>query len=289
MHGVLMRGPSHLAIAVRREDDSIVVKVEPLASWPRRFASVPLIRGIVALIEAMAVGFPAFRWAAGARASTRPGGRGRVRWSTVAAIAGAVVVFSLLPALADGPLGARFGPIGATVGDTVVQVLLLVGCLAAVRRHPAVRRLFQNHGAEHKAVAAYEAGAPLDPVVAQGFGRQHLRCGTTFVIDVLLIAMLFQIALVVAGPSGIALGICRVLIVPAVASVAYELLRAVAASPGAWWATLLAAPGLALQGLTTAEPDLAQLEVALAALAAAVTGTAAPALADRGRPVPASA
>ncbi|HEX2849162.1 MAG TPA: DUF1385 domain-containing protein [Acidimicrobiales bacterium] len=285
LHGVLMRGPSHLAIAVRRADHSIVVKVQPLPSWPRRFAAVPFVRGIAALVEAVTVGFPAFGWASAARG----GARGRIRPSTVAAIAGAIVAFSVLPTLAHGPLAGRFGPVGATVADTVVQVALLVAYLAVVRRHAAAKRLFRYHGAEHKAVAAHEAGEPLDPMVAARYGRQHLRCGTTFVIDVLLIAMLFQLALVVLAPSGALLTIGRFAVLPVVAAVAYELLRAVASHPDVWWARLLAAPGLALQGLTTAEPDLDQLEVALAALAAAVTGSAAPALAARGVVAPSAA
>ncbi len=273
-NGVLMRGPAHLAIAVRRSDGSIVVKVQRLAGWPRRLAAVPLVRGLASLVEAVTAGLPAFRWAAAAR-----GERSRPRASSVLAVVGALVAFSVLPAFSHRPVAARVGDVAATVGDTVVQVLLLVGYLAVVRRAPAARRLFQYHGAEHKAVAAHEAGEPLRPEAAVPYGRQHLRCGTTFVIDVLAIALVFQIGLALAAPSGTVLALGQVAVVPVVAAVAYELLRAVAAAPGARWARLVARPGLSLQGLTTAEPDLAQLEVALAALAAALTGTASGALA----------
>jgi uncharacterized protein YqhQ len=258
--GVMMRGASSYAIAVRRPDGSIFVEDSPLPTWGRRWKDVPVVRGVVTLAEALPLGFKALTWSA-------EHGLGQVRrpprwWEKVwtwAVLATVLVVGSVVPAWLAQAIAARFGVLFlAPVLETLIGVAALYGYLRAVGKVDQVVRLFANHGAEHKVVNAYEAGAPLTVSSVQAFSTRHPRCGTSFILVIALVsAVVFA---VIGGASPV----MRVLALPLIAGLAAEIQLRLAELDG----SVLSRPGLALQRLTTREPSDEQVEVGIAALQA---------------------
>ncbi|QIA26217.1 DUF1385 domain-containing protein [Thermaerobacter sp. PB12/4term] len=305
IEGVMMRGAGRLALAVRRPDGSIHVTVRPHTAYTARrsWLGWPFLRGIAALAEALVVGIrvlnesarlaeePAGGAAGGekrgpdhlagrhgqavpARDQGAPSGD---RWVTVVnvlALALGLVLFVLVPTWVATAMAA--GELARNLVEGATRLVLLLGYMAAIGRLPDIQRVYQYHGAEHKAIHALEAGAPLEPEVAQGFSRFHPRCGTAFLLFVAVTAVLVHALF--GWPDFWQRTLLRLALVPVVAGLAYEwiLLAARSASP---WVRWMSAPGLWLQRLTTAEPSLDQLEVALAALKACLPrdGSQAPA------------
>ena len=270
--GVMMRVSDRWAVAVRAPGGGIVVQAADLRPVGGRWRKVPFCRGMLSLAEALPLGLRAMRWSveqAGLAPADRPRGRER---ALTAAIVGAVVsAFFAGPGLvahvvADGSAVAFNAVEGAT------RLLFLVAYLAALGRLPEVRRLFQYHGAEHKTVAAYEAGAPLTPASVARFTTRHVRCGTSFLLLVAVVSTLVHVLL--GRPDLPLLLLSRLALVPAVAALAAEVQQVAAGQVHRRWVRALLRPGLALQGLTTREPTLAQLEVAIASLEAALPAPA---------------
>ena len=272
--GVMMRGADRYAIAVRRPDGGIEVAVRPLPTWGRGLKEVPLVRGVVALAEALPLGYRSLLWSA-------EHGLGQVRraprwWErilSVASVAVVIVVASALPAAAGRWAAGAIG-IGAAAPmlEMAFGVAMLYGYLRSVGRLGEVVRLFANHGAEHKVVNAFEAGAPLTVESVQRFSTRHPRCGTSFLLVVGVVA-----AIVFAAAGAMSLGgliATRVLALPVIAAIAAEVQLRLADSGGG----PLSRPGLALQRLTTREPSDAQVEVAIAALQAVLPGRSVPAV-----------
>lgn len=274
IEGVLMRGPHRVARAVRHPDGHVVVESEPWSPRASGPATWPLARGVVALVDSLRIGLGALRWSA--TVADTSGELAERRLATVLATAVAfsvaVLVFVVAPAVATQPLTERWGPSAGAGAESAIRLALLLAYLAAVRRNPHVRRVFAYHGAEHKAVAAYEAGAPLHPVAARPFGIRHARCGTTFLLDVAVLSAVVHTVTNVWWPHGVGVVASRLVVLPLVAALAYEVLRLAADHLDTSWGRALARPGLALQGLTTDEPDDDQVEVALVALVAALGG-----------------
>jgi uncharacterized protein YqhQ len=262
----MMRGELQWSLAVRRPDGAIEVDVHDNPRFARRYEGLPLLRGVAALGESMALGLNALRAAVNkaAPADRQMSRRGMVI-SAAIAVPLAISLFLVLPALAARPLGSgsRFHMV-----DGLLRVIALVGYIAAIGRLADIRTVFEYHGAEHKSVAAYEAGTPLTAEAAVPFGTQHIRCGTNFLLTVVVVTS-FVNALF-GEPGWAALIALRVLTVPIVVALAYEWLRFAATRSDRALVRALLVPGLALQRLTTREPSLDQLEVAMAALAAVV-------------------
>jgi uncharacterized protein YqhQ len=246
-----------------------------------RYERIPIVRGLAAVVESVSLGLRTLRIATNKtlpedRQVTQRG----MAVTGAAAIPFAIGLFVVLPAVfarlvADG--GAFH------LADAVLRLAILVGYIAAVGALPDIRAVFQYHGAEHKAVAAYEAGVPLTAEAAAGFGTQHVRCGTNFLLTIAVITTFANAA--VGRPDWSTLVVTRVVLVPLVAAVAYEWLRFAARHGGNPVVRALLVPGLALQRLTTREPSHDQLEVALAALVAVVASTAGAELAADGSTV----
>lgn len=268
VEGVMVRGRTGVHLAVRRPDGTIHRERLPLPSFARSaLRRVPLVRGVAVLAEALVVGTRALM-----RSAQVAGGEEEGPLSPWAV--GGVVLLSLALGLALflflPLLGARslepwlpWAPLAHLV-EGVFRVALLLGYLLLIGRMADVRRVFAYHGAEHMAIHAYEHGAPLEPSAVERFPTAHPRCGTAFLLLVVVVSV-FVFALL--GRPGLLWGLVgRLLLVPAVAGVSYEILRLVGASPSAPLARLVALPGLLLQRLTTRRPDRAQIEVALAAL-----------------------
>ena len=270
-----MRSPGSWAVAVRRPDggvSSICVPVRSAAAR-HRVLRLPVIRGVVALGESLAIGFRALAVSANYAADDGSGDemsessteltKGQLAFAFAIAIGFAVVIFKVSPVLLVSLL-----PIDNTgvfvVVEGCIRVALLIGYLALISLIPDLRRVYQYHAAEHKAINAFEAGAELTPERVQSFSKVHVRCGTAFLLWVMVIAI-FVFALV-GRPDLPILIVSRIVLLPVIAGFAYELIRFGSRHPDSRVVQTLLKPGLWLQSLTTREPTLDQVEVSIQAL-----------------------
>jgi uncharacterized protein YqhQ len=273
LEGVMMRSPSSWAVAVRKPDGAIAQVVTGISSpMARRWIwRLPVIRGVIALGESLAIGFRALAISANyaAQEETDDGevktelSRGQLIFAFAIAIGFAVMLFKVTPALITNWL-----PIHTTGWFVIVEggirVTLFVAYLALISLLPDLRRVFQYHAAEHKAINAYEAGEELTPERVQRFSQIHVRCGTAFLLWVMVIAI-FVFAFF-GRPAWYWLIVSRIALLPLIAGLAYELIRFAGKHSDQRWLLWLLAPGLWLQRLTTREPTLDQLEVSIQAL-----------------------
>jgi uncharacterized protein YqhQ len=272
VEGVMMRGESSWAVAVRNPEGAIDIEVHEAPRWAEKYNKVPLVRGVMNLAESMSLGMKALSWSANQQVPEEERLGNRAMGVTMAiALVFFAGFFVLLPALGARGLSSLFGIDGfwfhALEGVLVLGIFL--GYLAAVGLMPDIRRVFQYHGAEHKAIAAYENDAPLTPESAQRFTTQHVRCGTNFLLTVLVIAII--VYSVIGKPPLPILVLSRIILIPIIAGLAYELIRFSARHMDKRWVRIAMKPGLTLQRMTTREPSLDQLEVAIASLRAVMT------------------
>jgi uncharacterized protein YqhQ len=274
LEGVMMRSPGHWALAVRKPDGEIADVNRSIRSpmARHRVFRLPVIRGIVALGESLAIGFRALAISANYAAQdpeAKDGevstelSRGSLIFAFAVAIGFAVMLFKVTPALITNWL-----PIETTgafvVVEGVIRVTIFIAYLGVISLLPDLRRVFQYHAAEHKAINAFEAGEPLEPERVQRFSLIHPRCGTAFLLWVMVIAI-FVFAFF-GQPAWYWLIASRILLLPVIAGIAYELIRFAGKHTGNRVLMTLLAPGLWLQRLTTREPTLDQLEVSIRAL-----------------------
>lgn len=272
IEGVMMRGRKRMAVAVRAPDGQIVVHEEPLtaAIYTRKWGQWPFVRGLGMLWDALGLGMRALLWSADIamkeEGQEEVAFTGPVAWTTVAtSLLIAVGLFFLLPTTAAKwltPVG--LGGLAVSVVEGIIRLALFLLYLWAIGFMPDIRRVFAYHGAEHKTINAYEAGQPLTPNSVARFTTAHTRCGTSFLLSVMLISI------IVFAPfhfDNLFLRLAsRIVLIPVVAGIAYEFMRFTAARVDRPWVRVLIAPGLALQRLTTREPDEKMLECAIAAL-----------------------
>jgi uncharacterized protein YqhQ len=291
LEGVMMRGVSTWAVAVRKptaeqlEDGQldpevgakgeIDVVTEPLVSYAKthRWARMPVLRGVVALYESLKIGFKALGISANAQLPPDEQGEdqeiGGGAWAgTIAfALLFAIGLFFLLPAFATNLFKDSIpNSLVFVLIEKLLRISIFLGYLWLISRMKDLQRVFQYHGAEHKTISCYEAGLDLTPENAQRFSRLHPRCGTSFLLIVMIVAIF------VFAPLGKLdwqwLLISRVVGIPIVAGLAFEVIKWFGRNRTKGWVRVLMWPGLQLQRLTTREPDLAQLAVAIAALEA---------------------
>ena len=268
MEGVMMRGLQQATVAVRRPDGQIVYRDRSLNIARRvAWARLPLLRGIQMLGDALIIGV----WALAFSANVASGedeqqlSSGQLAGLIATSLAMGIGLFFVAP-LVLASLVARLG-LGNLLRELlegVLRLVFFVGYLLLIRRSADIRRVFAYHGAEHKAVNAYEAGAPLTPVEVRHFSLIHPRCGTSFVLVVLLLSIILFSFL--GGLPFVLRLLSRIVFVPLIAGIGYELLRFSAANYQRGWVRKLVAPTLAMQKLTTEEPDDSMLEVAILAL-----------------------
>ncbi len=282
LEGVMMRGVANWAVAVRKPTEGaalgeVEVNAYPLDSVMRRhrWLRLPVIRGVVALCGSLAIGFRALEVSANAQLTAEeleqeePQEIPRAVWvgTIVFAMALAVVLFFLIPV---GITSLIKGELGSSVlfwlVEGVIRTALFLGYMLALSRLRDLRRVFEYHGAEHKTISCFEAGLPLTAANAQRFSRLHPRCGTSFLLVVMVVAI-FVFA-PIGLPAWYWLMLTRVLGVPVIAGISFELIKFAGRNRSRGWVRALMWPGLKLQLLTTREPDLSQLEVAIAALEA---------------------
>ena len=270
---VMMRGPSCWAVAVRKQDGEIAEVVRGISSPMKRHRlwRLPVIRGVVALGESLAIGFRALAISANYAAQEEGDEgevkteitRGQIIFSFAIAIGFALMLFKVGPALLTSWL-----PIDDTawfvIVEGLIRVAVFIAYIALIGLIPDLKRVFQYHAAEHKAINALEAGAELSPARVQAFSLIHPRCGTAFLLWVMVIGI-FVFALV-GRPSWPWLIASRILLLPVIAGLAYELIRFAGKHQSNRALMALLAPGLWLQRLTTREPTLDQVEVSIRAL-----------------------
>ncbi|HWK29906.1 MAG TPA: DUF1385 domain-containing protein [Solirubrobacter sp.] len=270
LEGVMMRGVSTWAVATRRDGETAVESF-PVVSWARRHRALrwPVIRGVVALGQSLSIGFKALEISANAQQPEDQEPISKRAWALtiVAALALVVGLFFVVPvvltSLIKGWLGSS---LLFWLVEGVVRTAIFLGYLTLLSRQRDLKRLFQFHGAEHKVISTYEAGLPLTPDHARGFSRLHPRCGTSFLLVVMIVAI-FVFA-PVGLPAWWILLATRVIGVPLVAGLSFELIKFAGRNRGRGWVQAIIWPGMQLQKLTTREPDDEQLEVAIAALEA---------------------
>ena len=272
IEGVMMRGRKAAVIAVRRPNGEVVIEPQPLpAISTGRARRIPLIRGVVVLIESMVLGIKALLHSANLSMEEEEEEKkekisGGVAWGAiVGSVALVVALFFLAPLFLANLVG---GYIQSSIVFHLIEGFIRLGIFIAYLKlmtlSPSIRRVFAYHGAEHKAVNAYEAGVPLEMEAVKRYSTAHVRCGTSFLFIVLIIAII--VFALIGRPSLGVMVLSRVLLIPAIAALGYEATYFGARHCGSRLVRAFLAPGLWLQGLTTSEPDDSQLEVALSAL-----------------------
>jgi uncharacterized protein YqhQ len=273
LEGVMMRGPGNWAVAVRKPDGEIAQVCRTIESpmARHRLFRLPVIRGVVALGESLAIGFRALAISANYAAQEEGEAevetelsRGQLFFAFAVAIGFALLIFKVGPALLVDKLVPVHSGWAFVLVEGLVRVAVFIAYLSLISLRPDLRRVFQYHAAEHKAINAYEAGEPLEPQVVQRYSLIHPRCGTAFLLWVMVVAI-FVFAFF-GRPSWYWLIATRVLLLPVIAGIAYELIRFAGKHSGNRVLMTLLAPGLWLQRLTTREPTLDQLEVSIRAL-----------------------
>lgn len=297
IEGVMMRAPGSVATAVRRSGGEIVVKKDHYASLNEKYGlrKIPIVRGAVGLIDMMYLGIRTLNWSAEiamvdaeeaegktqgkSRKNRKPGGQSNLALigTLVFALALGIGIFFVTPLfLASILFDVEQTAVTFNLVAGAIRIAILLGYLSLISLMRDIKRLFQYHGAEHKAVFTFELNDELSPSVAQTHTRFHPRCGTSFLLIVMFVAivsfaildsfliqwfgeMTFLLRLVTHLPF-----------IPVVGGIAYEFIKFSAKHSATWWGSVIVAPGLWLQKITTKEPDESQLEVALVALRCAL-------------------
>jgi uncharacterized protein YqhQ len=270
IEGVMMRGAHTMAIALRHPDGHIAVETEALNQtiYSGPISRIPFLRGLVMLWDTLGLGTKALMLSADVAAGEDVSFSGAAGWGTsLVGVGLGILLFMALPSFIVGLFAAHIPAQWiSSLMEGVVRLLLIVGYIWAVGHLPDIQRVFAYHGAEHKTVNAYEAGAELTVSGVRAFPTAHTRCGTAFLLTLVVLTVLIFAAFEL--PSLPLKILSRIALLPVIAGLAYEIIRLTARLSDRPWVQALVAPNLALQRLTTREPDDGMLEVAIAALQA---------------------
>jgi len=267
IEGVMMRGAQAVAIAMRAPNQQIVIHTEPLSGiYKTKVVKIPFVRGLVALWDALGLGMRALTMSANTQTGEEEKLEGPALYLTlIFSLAIGIGLFLLAPA-AIGQLFERIFNGNAWYGNLaegIVRLAVLVGYIYFIGRVPDIQRVFAYHGAEHKTINAYEARAELNPQNVSKFSLEHPRCGTAFLLTLVVFSVLLFSLL---GPLPLFWRLAsRIILLPVLAMIAYEYIRWTANHLSSPVVRLLVKPSLALQHLTTREPSIEMLEVAIAA------------------------
>lgn len=288
IEGVMMRTPEMVTVACRRANGSITVLKKPYRSLLARhkFLALPIFRGAIVLIEALVLGMQALTYSGDlVEHDMRPAGNGKdaatpslpgrrsksdkIKMGLTLGITLAIGlgIFFYIPLVLTDLTGARSG-FWFNLIDGIIRMIFFLGYIALISRIKEIQRVFEYHGAEHKSIFNHEANTELTPENSAAFSRFHPRCGTSFLLIVMVVSIF--VFMFLGRPDTVAERLVRLLFIPVIGGVSYELIRLSGIGyRHAFWRTLIA-PGLWLQRLTTREPDHSQLEVAIVALQAAL-------------------
>ena len=273
LEGVMMRGVSTWSVAVRKPEGEIDLTSEPLVSWAKRHRvlRLPVIRGVVALAESLKIGFRALAISANAQLAEEEDQEpiGGLTWGFTIALSLvlAIGLFFVIPVGATSLIKDELGSaLLFWLVEGILRTAIFIGYIVLISRLPDLRRVFEYHGAEHKTISCFEAGDQLTPERAARYSRLHPRCGTSFLLIVMVLAIF------VFAPIGLPewywLLLSRILGIPLIAGLSYEVIKWAGRNRHKAWVRAVMWPGLMLQNLTTREPDHDQREVAIRALEA---------------------
>lgn len=272
IEGVMIRGRKSAVTAVRRPNGEIITRSRPLSPvYTGRIRKVPLLRGVIVLIEAMVLGISSLLYSANVSLEEEEEEiTGKAVWLMIAvAILLAVVLFLIIPLFLTRLINPYISSsLVFHLIEGAIRLVIFIAYLKLVGLLPDIKRIFTYHGAEHKAVNAYEQGAPLEVAAVKEYNKAHIRCGTSFLFVVLLIAIM--VFALVGRPSLWLMILSRVLLMPVIAALGYEFIHFGANHARNPLVKAVMLPGLWLQGMTTREPDDDQIEVALVALKKAI-------------------
>lgn len=272
IEGVMMRGKTHVAVAVRQPDGEISVDVRPVNSISDRYPILkkPFLRGVVSLVESLVMGMKALAYSAQVSGDEDEKLDSKEMALTIAVSAGlAILLFIVIPTWSMRFLtGITQDHMALNLAEGVLRMAIFLAYIAAISSMNDIQRVFQYHGAEHKTIYTYEAGLPLKVENVRPFSTLHPRCGTNFLMIVMLISMFIFTFL--GWPSLLERIASRIILMPVIAGVSYELIRYAGAHTDNPLVRIAITPGLLLQKLTTRQPDDSQIEVAIASLKAVV-------------------
>lgn len=272
IEGVMMRGKTHVAVAVRQPDGEISVDVRPVNSISDRYPILkkPFLRGVVSLVESLVMGMKALAYSAQVSGNEDEKLDSKEMALTIAVSAGlAILLFIVIPTWSMRFLtGITQDHMALNLAEGVLRMAIFLAYIAAISSMNDIQRVFQYHGAEHKTIYTYEAGLPLKVENVRPFSTLHPRCGTNFLMIVMLISMFIFTFL--GWPSLLERIASRIILMPVIAGVSYELIRYAGAHTNNPLVRIAITPGLLLQKLTTRQPDDSQIEVAIASLKAVV-------------------
>ncbi len=279
IEGVMMRSPSFFSVAVRRPDGKIIVKREPFVSLTKRlkFLGWPFLRGGVILIESLVLGIKALNFSGDIAMQeekdahkTKDPGAGS-KWMMGLTVVFAFVLglglFFYLPLVLTELTGVK-GSVLFNLVDGLIRIFIFLLYIFLISRWKEIQRVFEYHGAEHKSIFAFEDGKPLTMESAVDYKTWHPRCGTSFLLVVMLVSIM--VFVLVGRPENLGERFFRFLFIPVIGGLSYEIIRLAGSKYGKWLSRTLVAPGLWLQRITTREPDEKQMEVALVALKSAL-------------------
>jgi uncharacterized protein YqhQ len=286
LEGVMMRAPSAWAVAVRRPDGAIesIRHHLPRLTTRSAWAKIPLVRGMLVLAESLTIGFKALSWSAQKSIGEEEEEmtKGQIAGSMTLAVAFFVGLFVVVPTVAARFLTQDRSFIYAAV-EGLIQLGIFLGYLWLLGRSEEIRRVFAYHGAEHMSIHAYEAGDQLSVDRVSRYRPEHPRCGTSFLLIVMILAIvIFGLLGRLPWPLLI---LSRLIGIPLIAGISYEILKASGKHQETRWGRFLAAPGLWLQRLTTRVPEEDQIEVAVASLLSSLEADQVEEILRRG-PVP---
>jgi uncharacterized protein YqhQ len=269
IEGVMMRGRKSMAVAVRDPSGQIVLHSEPLsgAIYEGRWQKVPFVRGVLMLWDTLVLGTRTLMYSANVALSEEEVqlGTPAIVGTLLFSLSVGIGLFFVLPLVLVG-LVDRFitSDLLSNLLEGLVRLCLLLSYLSLIGLVPDIKRVFAYHGAEHKTIGAFEDGAPLSAKGVGAYDTSHMRCGTSFLLVVVFISILFFAFL--GRPPIVWRFLSRILLVPVIASISYEIIRFSADHSRNPLVRALVLPGMAVQRLTTREPDESMLEVAIAAL-----------------------
>ena len=268
IEGVMIRGQRNIAIAVRRPDGSIALKRQPLTPiFTGRLRRIPLARGVIAMAETLTLGMRALTYSANVAAEAEGEEISARSMAGMMAVSLTIAIglFFLVPVLASDRLEGLLGSsLMANIAEGVIRLGLFLGYILLIGRMNDIRRVFMYHGAEHMTVHAQERGDPLNIARIRRYPTAHPRCGTAFLLVVMVVAIL---AFIFVGREPFWWLIAsRIVLVPLIAAVSYEVIRFSGRHAANPLVALITAPSLALQSLTTRQPDDDQIEIAIAAM-----------------------
>jgi len=278
IEGVMMRSPEKLSVAVRRKNGKILVKCENYTSLTKKnkFFNLPFIRGGVVLLESLYLGVKTLSWSSKVAVNDEKNEENKLQnnkmeflsnitiWFTVSlGLAGGILLFFYLPLLLTDLTGLKSGFYYNLV-DSLIRIFIFMTYILIISRWKEIQKIFQYHGAEHKSIYAYENGNKLTVENALKYTTHHPRCGTSFIVVVIIVGFLIFTAL--GKPDNISEKIIRFIFIPVIGGLSYELIKFADKTKNNKILSSISLPGLWLQKITTKEPDESQLKVGLIAL-----------------------